>query len=250
MDDTALWMILRRLIKLLLRPVTLLLFLMVLGMTFKGTLGWMTVMALCMLYLLSVVPVSTLLVKGLEQHPAIAPDVCPEADAIIILGAGRPYSSPEMAELLPTAFSLERIRYAAKLAQRCHLPVMASGGGRLPEAETMARVLNKDYGVQTEWVESTSRNTFENAVNAKEILGNERNKVIVVTHAWHMPRAVMSFQKQGFEVVPAPTSFIWRSIPWKSLAYWVPSSRHLLKSELALHEYLGIGWYWVANKFL
>ncbi len=249
MDNLILWMALRRLAKSLFQPLILIIVLMVVGMTLKGTLSWLTISALFMLYLLAVAPVSTLLIKGLESASAIPPDQCPEADAIVVLGAGRPYVSPEMEDFLPTAYSLERIRYGAILARRCQLPVMVSGGGERPEAETFARVLEQDYGVKTEWVERNSRTTFENAVNARELLGSKHNRVIVVTHAWHMPRAVMSFEDQGFDVIPAPTSFTWRTVPWNSLYYWIPSSRHLLKSELALHEYLGIVWYWIAGKF-
>ncbi|MRI32846.1 hypothetical protein EOPP23_07590 [Endozoicomonas sp. OPT23] len=248
MDNMTLWLMFRRLVKLLLRPLTLIIMLMVAGMTLKGMFSGLAVFALSLLYLLSVAPVSTLLLKGLERYPAIQPESCPEADFIVLLGAGRPYSSPEMDEPLPTALSLERIRYAAILAKRCELPVMTSGGGKFPEAETMTRVLEQDYGVKTKWVESSSRTTFENAANARELLGRQFNRVMVVTHAWHMPRAVMSFKGLGFEVIPAPTSFTWKSVPWNSPAYWIPSSRQLMKSELALHEYLGIVWYWVTGK--
>ncbi|MFT7885251.1 YdcF family protein, partial [Salmonella enterica] len=75
------------------------------------------------------------------------------------------------------------------------------------EAEQMKSAL-RDFGVSAKWIESDSRNTLENARQTRKTLkqaGIER--VYIVTHAWHMPRAKMAFQNAGLQVVPAATAY-------------------------------------------
>ncbi len=220
---------------------------------FKTTVGWLVWVALIVLYLLSVTPVANLLARGLETYPPVDTEVCKKADAIVLLGGGRPRSSPELEGYQPTSLSLERIRYAALLYRECRVPILATGGGERPESEMMARVLKNDYNVDVTWIENQSTTTWQNAQNSKKLLDKERldkkqPTVVLVTHAWHMPRSVMSFKKAGFTVIPAPTAFISKEIPWRKGAYWIPRVRNLRTSELALHEYLGFAWYWLTHR--
>jgi uncharacterized SAM-binding protein YcdF (DUF218 family) len=58
------------------------------------------------------------------------------------------------------------------------------------------------------WLETTSQNTYENALYSKEILSeNEIERILLVTSAMHMPRSVALFEKQGIEVIPIPVDF-------------------------------------------
>ena len=79
-------------------------------------------------------------------------------------------------------------------------------------------------------------------------LGADKRTVVLVTHAWHMPRAVLSFKRAGFDVIPAPTAFTWNQKHWGKPTYWIPRVRNLRVSELAIHEYLGLGWYWLTSR--
>ena len=211
-------------------------------------LVWLPWVALLFLYLLSVAPVASLLSRGLERYPAIDLEQCGQADAIIVLGGGRPRYSPELPGFQPTAISLERIRYTAIIYRQCQVPILTSGGGRRSEAITMAAVLKGDYGIDVAWQEKASLTTWENALYSRKMLDPGLNRVILVTHAMHMPRAVLSFRRAGFEVLPAPTAFKHEYVPWKRLSYWLPRVRHLQLSEAALHEYLGLVWYWLTSK--
>jgi len=100
--------------------------------------------------------------------------------------------------------------------------------------------------------ESRSRNTYENAVEARRLLEPAgANRILLVTSALHMPRAVASFRHQGFEVIPAPTDF-WivteeaqtRAGRLFRLATSVlPDAETLAYTTRALHEYFGIAMY-------
>jgi uncharacterized SAM-binding protein YcdF (DUF218 family) len=67
-------------------------------------------------------------------------------------------------------------------------------------------------------------------------------KVLLVSHAWHLPRAVVAFNQAGLEVVPMPTLF--RREPLTPLDY-LPQAEGLRQSRIALHEWLGRFWYWL-----
>lgn len=239
---------LRAFLKQSLLPPTIILWMFVLGLIFKTTLGWLPWLALFSLYFLSTAPVSNLLIRGLEQYPPVEIEACKTADALVVLGGGYPRVSPELPGYQPTPLGLERIRYGALLSRQCPLPILVAGGGHRPESETMARVMKDDYGVEVTWIENKSMTTWENALYTRAMLGRERKKVVLVTHAWHMPRAVLSFERAGFTVIPAPTAFTWKEVPWKKPAYWLPRVRNLRVSEIALHEYLGKVWYWATSR--
>ena len=60
-------------------------------------------------------------------------------------------------------------------------------------------------------------------------------RIALVSHAWHLPRAVPLFEKQGIEVIPAPTGF---SNPAPTaMTDFLPGG--LAQSRDALNEYLG-----------
>jgi uncharacterized SAM-binding protein YcdF (DUF218 family) len=66
------------------------------------------------------------------------------------------------------------------------------------------------------------------------------SRVLLVTHAWHMPRAVRSFAAAGITVTPAPTFF--HREPLTPLDF-LPRPEGLLASRHAMHEWIGLIWY-------
>ncbi|MEI6877053.1 MAG: YdcF family protein, partial [Spirochaetota bacterium] len=93
-------------------------------------------------------------------------------------------------------------------------------------------------------IEKKSRDTYENAAFTKGLVG--AGPILLVTSAWHMPRSMLAFTKNGIESIPAPTSY---RVDKHSLDFLdlLPGSESLLTSQLALHEYLGILWYNLAR---
>jgi uncharacterized SAM-binding protein YcdF (DUF218 family) len=87
--------------------------------------------------------------------------------------------------------------------------------------------------------EENSVNTRENATRSYDLL-SVRNirKIILVTSAIHMPRAVAAFRNVGFEVVPAPADF---RTGWdRDDMDWLPDPRSLTITKQALREWMGL----------
>ena len=142
--------------------------------------------------------------------------------------------------------SLERVRYAARLYRRTGKPILTTGGTEqgngFSEAVQMKTVLEEEFLVPVSWVEKTSRNTRENAYKSFAILKKDGiDHIALVTHAWHMPRAIREFEQAGFNVTPAPTAFTTRYRT--GLMSFIPTANALQKSWLYFHEIFGILWY-------
>lgn len=184
---------------------------------------------------------------GLLEPPPLAGDPKRvQAQAIVVLGGGTLFASPEYARDTVGSWTLERLRYAARLARASGLPVLVTGGnprGRpRSEAAAMKEALEEDFGVAVRWTEERARNTLENALRSKEILAPAGiTRILLVTHAAHTPRAAMAFETAGFEVIPAPTGYAARLAG--DAFDWVPRADALLATRGFLHEAVGYGWY-------
>ncbi|MCO5119455.1 MAG: YdcF family protein [Burkholderiaceae bacterium] len=168
--------------------------------------------------------------------------------AVVVLGGGiRSDSREAFGPQVPRELTFERLRGAARIARWSGLPIAVSGGSPLgvlhPEAQAMAEVLANDFGVRPRWVETDSLDTASNARHSARILGAAGiGRVILVTHAYHMPRARAAFEAVGLKVEAAPIGFLaGRGAP-QPLAF-VPSARGFQLASLAVHEWIGIAWY-------
>lgn len=202
-----------------------------------------------LLYLLSTPLVGGGLLGLLQTAPPLAEDAlgAQGGEAIVVLGAGRRSAAAEYGGDTVNALALERLRYAARIARRTGLPLLVSGGlardGHPPEAILMMQALEADFGVPVRWVESDSRNTFDNARYSSQILrASGLRRILLVSHAWHMPRALWAFGRFGLQVTPAPTAFE-TDDDTLLLSDLLPQARALRKSYFALHEMLGNLWY-------
>jgi uncharacterized SAM-binding protein YcdF (DUF218 family) len=204
-----------------------------------------------LLALLLTIPVSVgLLVGGLERTPPLSLGDASSARAIVILGAGQRRNAPEYGGATVNRLSLERLRYGARLARSTRLPILVTGGApnaEVPEALLMKDALERDFGLKVTWTESASRDTRENALNSAAILKKAGiDRVLLVTHAAHMPRAEAEFSAAGIEVVSAPTA--WLGGPGDNeLADFVPSANSAYAGWFAAHEWLGRAAAWLSR---
>ena len=197
--------------------------------------------------------VSDALLKSLEwQNTATQ---LPTADAIVVLGgATRSISPPRVMPDLNEHG--DRILYAAKLYKEGKAPLIVLSGGRIEwygeaesEAIDMARILQLT-GVPSEAIvlEGESLNTYENAVFTKKILDEKGiKKVLLVTSAFHTPRSLKIFERQGIEAIPAPTDFLISEDDLDSYDYstesqilsYLPKSESLDYTTKVIKEYIG-----------
>ena len=87
----------------------------------------------------------------------------------------------------------------------------------------------------------TAENTWQEATKYHKKFGSE-TKLILVTSAMHMSRAVYLFQKKGLDPIPAPCNFKVKDDPTDRNWGISVSAENMLILRLALHEYLGM-WY-------
>ena len=196
-------------------------------------------------------------VRSLEWR-YLHPESLPEVEVIVVLGGGTeprlyPRSMPELNS------AGDRLLYAAYLYKQGKAPHLLLTSGKIEwmnpgetGAASMAVVMEM-MGVPREaiWLETTSENTHDNAVNSRKILQEKGiERIILVTSALHMPRSVALFERQGFEVIPAPTDFSVTQATWQQssgganlaaqLIYLLPTADNISDLTNALKEYLGI----------
>lgn len=166
----------------------------------------------------------------------------PQAEAIVVLGAGRYLQAPEYDGDTAAVGSLERVRYAAKLYRETGLPILVSGGrpgdiGTRSEAEIMQDILEQEFHVPVRWVEPDSEDTQQNAERSAALLRAEGVTCIyLVTHGFHIDRAAAEFHRQGLEVVPMATGFV-RPQPDTVLS-WLPSFEGVARNRGWIYETL------------
>ena len=200
-----------------------------------------------LLVLLSVPFVSAALLISLQSHPELpAEGDLPDAEAILVLGGDYMPMAPELGRSVPGPLSRERLVYTAALHRRSKLPILVTGGRLLPGTPPLAAVLRRslveDHRVPVRWVEPSASNTRDNAVLAARIFEDAGVKrVMLVSHAWHMPRALAAFEGTELEVIPAPTGF--RLWPSMRVGSFMPSARSIQESFWGIHEWLGRAWY-------
>jgi uncharacterized SAM-binding protein YcdF (DUF218 family) len=207
--------------------------------------------AIILLYALSTQIVANGLLYLLEPAPR-DPTSDQSGQAIVVLGGGTDSTTPEYGSDTVNARTLARLRYAARLQRSLNKPVLVTGGSPkdslVAEAQLMKQVLQEDFRVPVQWVEQHSHNTLENARLSFRLLkptGIER--VYLVTHASHMPRARLAFERSGFTVIVAPTDYATR---FEITAVdFLPRAEALHESSTFFHEVFGIVWYYVRILF-
>jgi uncharacterized SAM-binding protein YcdF (DUF218 family) len=231
-------------------PPTVFVVLILAGLLLRGTwqrfgrgLTWVSLIALI---LFGMPIVSANLLLALESGLPVTPPPGHPPQAIVVLSAEMIRTHQEALGFRPGLLTLDRLRTAAAMHRRTGLPILVSGGtGQLdspPLAAVMAQSLKDDFQTPARWVEDKSTDTWENAHFSADILRAEGiTSIYLVTHSWHMRRALVAFQGTGLTVTAAPTSlddplgpdpgdFLPRAAGWQAGFY-------------AIHEWIGYAWY-------
>ena len=170
-------------------------------------------------------------------------------DGIVVLGGGIDADPSAAHGEAVFSNSAGRVIAAAMLAHRYpNMRILYSGGSANFISDDSAR--EADYAVQVLEglgvarerliIEQQSRNTFENAYYSKALAQPKPGeRWLLVTSAFHMPRAVGVFRKVGFAVEPYPVD--WRLMGRGDLTHFPSSSEDgLSHTDLAVREWLGL----------
>lgn len=198
----------------------------------------------------------SLLLEPLEDRFPKAGILPQHVDGIVVLGGylnGEIDARRKGTELNSAA---DRILEAMRLAR--HFPdakIVVSGGNgtffeeSVREADS-TRILLSNMGFSGERFvfESNSRNAAENATLSKQLANPQSGETwLLVTSAYHMPRAVGCFRKAGFEVIAWPVDYKTRSHESFSL-YLESPNEALSRFSVAIREWVGLAVYWITGK--
>ncbi|MFD2180583.1 YdcF family protein [Rhodoplanes azumiensis] len=216
----------------------------------------LAVASLVLLAVLGWSPLGNALMVPLEERfPPFRDDGRPIAGIVILGGATTPDVSAARGEVVLNE-AAERMTAAAALALRHpEARVIHSGGdpgflyGEGSESVPALRLL-RELGLPDERLvgEDRSRNTVENALFTKAIARPKSGeRWLLVTSAYHMPRAIGVFRRAGFAVEPYPVD--WRTVgPADALRPFASIGDGLRRTDTAMREWVGLLVYWLTGK--
>lgn len=208
-----------------------------------------TIVILCTLWIASTPQGARFALQTLEQqHPMQLPRDIPTADVAIVLGGG--IEPPNAHNRLPDLNDAsDRLLHAARLWKRGKVKYILLSGGRASwdssrtsEAVAMKRVLAL-FGIDggALLIEGKSRTTYENAVFSKLLWKRHKfSSGLLVTSAYHMPRALRVFRKQGFNVRPVTTDIRRGRFETAPALAFIPDVKALLAVTLVVKEWIGL----------
>ena len=181
------------------------------------------------------------------ERPYIAlqsADASPDADAIVILSGGMNYveemTYPDMSD------GADRIWHGARLYKAGKAPIIVVSG-KNDLNSTVPLLL--DFGVPCEAivVDDQSRNTYENSRFTEQLLEGlggetEKKRILLVTSAWHMTRALGNFAKTSLVAIPCPADFKAHTLYYGRQHWWSwvsPTSDNFAQVCAYAKEWLG-----------
>lgn len=243
----------------LISPANLLVVLLVLA----TLLVWLRIrggLLLLLLVTLSVIPVwwypvGDVLLYPLETRFKMPLSAPTDVDGIIVLGGGEDYRQSRVWQQPQLGEGGERFLTGATLARDYPtVPVIYSGGSPLinqpdnGEMIVFASQLFQQSGLDPKrlMLETSSRNTAENFRELRAILPNADGHYLLVTSAFHMPRAMGVAQSQGLNITAYPVDY--RSAPPDKREFKADFLEHLTQLDLAVREWIGLLAYYLTDR--
>jgi uncharacterized SAM-binding protein YcdF (DUF218 family) len=252
--------VLTRVFWLLAQPVSLIALFLGLGLllSFRKGRWWgrsMMLLGFLFLFLTAFTTFGYLLITPLEAR-FVRPAEPAHIDGIVVLGGAMDGEVNTVRHGWELNRSGDRMVEAARLAL-AHPEakiVIAAGPAALaleqePEAYA-ARRLFEAFGIVPDRLvlDDKSRNTEENAQFAKSLAGAAQGQTwLLVTSAFHMPRAVGLFRKAGFATIPWPADYLASGAEGARLKP-DQSPENIAVSSIALREWVGLLGYWMTGK--
>lgn len=223
---------------------------------YRRLASWLVVTSIVLTAVVGWSPLGNILILPLEQRfPPWNSSHGPPDGLVVLGGAITPdVSAARGAVALNEA--AERVTAAAELARRYpNARIIYSGGSnavlaeRIPEAPFAVQELQA-LGVAHDRItaEEQSRNTIENAVFSR-LLAQPKpgERWLLITSAYHMPRAMAAFRAADFAVEAYPVDWRTRG-PIDAGRPFAALSEGLRRTDEAAHEWIGLLGYWLTGR--
>jgi len=203
--------------------------------------------------------VSDALLRQLEDQAALlTPKTIPKADAVLVLGGGiRPTPANGLGVEVNEAG--DRLLCGVRLWKKGKAPVLITSGARvsftpndpIAAEAVLSQELAQELGIPASamLLNDQARTTAEEAQQINQLASAKGWKqLIVVTSAFHMPRALASFQQRNnLQIIPVACDYQLDPQHHKQAVSWgellidlVPSSSALNQTTQVLKEHLGL----------
>lgn len=202
------------------------------------------------IFVVSFQPVSTRLLLPMEREYTAFLPVDNSIDYVMVLGSGHVVDDqiPPTSELSRTALMrlsegirIIRMYPGAKLILSGY-----AGGAEFSHAKMMAKVaLALGVAKPDIILLETAKDTWEEARQAAAFV--KQKKLVLVTSASHMKRALKEFESAGLDPVPAPTNYLAQSKINQPWVKYTPQARYLEQTERYWHEKLGVWWSYIRD---
>jgi uncharacterized SAM-binding protein YcdF (DUF218 family) len=223
---------------------------------FTRLASWLVVTSLVLIAVAGLSPLGNALILPLEQRFPPWDAARGQPDGIVVLGGSIAEDVSSARGGVALNEGAERITVAAELARRYpNVRIVFSGGSNAMlfagdvEAVFAVRQLEA-LGVAHDRItaEEQSRDTIENAVFSRLIAQPKPGeRWLLVTSAYHMPRAMAAFRAAGFAVEPCPVDWRTRG-PIDLVRPFASLSEGLRRTDTAVHEWVGLLVYRLAGK--
>ncbi len=241
-------------------PLGLGLLLVLAGLFFRRR--FFTAMGIAVLWIFSLPFVADTLLATLEGEPRRVPvSMVKEADAVVVLSGM--LRKVENAQLYEWSEAVDRFESGVELWMAGKAPYLVFTGGwvpwnpeKRPEGEVLA-IRARRLGVDESAILVTGKvgNTLAEAAAVFELMQHENitftdqtPRIILVTSAFHMPRAAALFERAGLDVQRFPVAFYQRASSRLSPMSFLPCPGALNNSHKILREWLGIIFYRITDK--
>lgn len=258
MDTVFFW--LSKLVWILLAPNSLLVILIVISALLVWrrkyrTVKWLLSILAGLLILLAALPVDEWLLYPLDSRFPSPPPLPDSVAGIIVLGGAEEttlahaWNQPELngaSERLLALLTLSRRYPQARLIYTGGSSLLTN---QIQKGADIAHMALEAYGLDANRVtlERDSRNTYENAVYCQKLCAPKRDENwIIITSAWHMPRAKGAYNQVKWSVIPYPVDHM--THPGRLLRLeWNPHG-HLFNFTVAMKEWVGLTVYYATGK--
>ena len=235
---------LHKILPLIVSPIFLVIFLITWGIVFRSRISG--ILAVSILIICSLPIFSNKLITSLENEYILSDaSSAKTADAIVILSGmvrtinGKNGLSYEWAE------ASDRIFARIELIKENKAPIMVLTGGKLPwsvgkpEGEYLRDVAIKN-GVPNKNILLTKNveNTDQEAKAVAKLLNKASPKIILVTSAFHMPRAQKVFEAAGIKIEPFAVDFLSGAGKY-TIMNFIPSAGALNQTSFFIREQIG-----------